>query len=174
MTDKNTGEQQYVEMTTRAPAKMQMYAKTLAFAKGQSLKVMFREAAERFFRDKPWEQGLSWRPTKGQTTTLRENMGQKEATGWMQVNMRFPVEIGNELARLATEQNVPLSSVCYTLLYWWTWWVYPPKSEQLRREEALLRRDSERPTEKPIEAKTLTELAAERGTPGNGDERPRV
>jgi hypothetical protein len=137
-TDKKTGEQ-YVEIPTRAPAKMQIYAKTLAFAKGQTLKVMFREAAERFFREEPWKQGLKWRPTKGLTTTLKDTIGQKEATGWMQVNMRFPVEMGNRLERLAIEQGVSLSSICYTLLYWWTWWVYPPASERARREEYLKR-----------------------------------
>ena len=137
-TDKKTGEQ-YVEIPTRAPAKMQIYTKTLAFAKGQTLKVMFREAAERFFKEEPWKQGLAWRPTKGLTTTLKDTIGQKEATGWMQVNMRFPVDLGNQLERLAAEQGVSLSSVCYTLLYWWTWWVYPPASERARREEYLRR-----------------------------------
>lgn len=137
-TDKRSG-LQYVEIPTRAPSRMQMYAKTLAFASSRTLKIMFRDAALRFLKDRPWEQGLQWRITKGMTTTLKEQMGQKEATGWMQVNMRLPAELGNALERLAIEQNVSLSSVTYTLLYWWTWWVYPPKSEQLRRE-AFLRR----------------------------------
>lgn len=138
-TDKKTKEQ-YVEIPTRAPAKMQMYAKTLAFASGRTLKVMYRDAAERFFKEKPWEHGLKWRPTKGLTTTMKDTIGQKEATGWMQVNMRFPAEIGNQLERLAIEQNVSLSSVGYTLLYWWTWWIYPPASERARRE-AFLRKN---------------------------------
>ncbi|MDD3760628.1 MAG: hypothetical protein PHO57_07330 [Acidithiobacillus sp.] len=135
-TDKKTGEQ-YIEIPTRAPVKMQMYAKTLAFAGGETLKTMFRRAAERFLAEKPWEHGLAWRPTKGLTTTLKDTIGQKEATGWMQVNMRFPAEIGNQLERLSVEQGVSLSSVCYTLLYWWTWWVYPPASERARRESFL-------------------------------------
>lgn len=138
-TDNKTGEQ-YVEIPTRAPAKMQMYAKTLAFASGKTLKTMFQEAAERFLKEEPWKQGLAWRPTKGLTTTLKDTIGQKEATGWMQVNMRFPAELGNRLERLAAEQNVSLSSVGYTLLYWWTWWVYPPASERARRE-AFLRKN---------------------------------
>lgn len=138
-TDKSTREH-YVEIPTRAPAKMQIYAKTLAFASGRTLKVMYRDAAERFFREKPWEHGLKWRPTKGLTTTMKDTIGQKEATGWMQVNMRFPVELGNALERLAAEQNVSLSSVAYTMLYWWTWWIYPPASERARRE-AFLRKN---------------------------------
>ena len=137
-TDKKTKEQ-YVEIATRAPTKMQMYAKTLAFAMAKPLKAMYKDAAERFFREEPWKHGLKWRPTKGLTTTLKDTMGQKEATGWMQVNMRFPVEIGNQLERLAGEQNVSVSSVCYTMLYWLTWWVYPPASERARREEYLRR-----------------------------------
>ncbi|BDB13401.1 hypothetical protein [Acidithiobacillus ferrooxidans] len=135
-TDNKTGEQ-YVEIPTRAPAKMQMYAKTLAFAMGKTLKTMYQEAAERFLREEPWNHGLAWRPTKGLTTTLKDTIGQKEATGWMQVNMRLPVELGNTLDRLAAEQNVSLSSLSYTLLYWWTWWVYPPASERARREAYL-------------------------------------
>jgi hypothetical protein len=138
-TDNKTGEQ-YVEIPTRAPAKMQMYAKTLAFASGKTLKTMFQEAAERFLKEEPWKQGLAWRPTKGLTTTLKDTIGQKEATGWMQVNMRFPAELGNRLERTAAEQNVSLSSLSYTLLYWWTWWVYPPASERARRE-AFLRKN---------------------------------
>jgi hypothetical protein len=132
-TDKKSGEQ-YVEIPTRAPALMQVYTKTLAYAGGKPLKALFREAAERFFKDEPWKHGLAWRPTKGLTTTLKDTVGQKEATGWMQVNMRYPVEIGNELERLAIEQNVSLSAVCYTMQFWLTWWVYPPMSERARRE----------------------------------------
>ncbi|WP_215866182.1 hypothetical protein [Acidithiobacillus thiooxidans] len=139
-TDKKTGKT-FVEIPTRAPSKMQIYAKTLAFATGKTLKTMFREATERFLKEKPWEHGLKWRPTKGLTTTLKDQIGQKEATGWMQVNIRLPAELGNALEKLAVQQNVSVSSVGYTLLYWWTWWVYPPASERARRE-AILRRDS--------------------------------
>ena len=138
-TDKKTKEQ-YVEIPTRAPVKMQMYAKTLAFATGKTLKTMYAEAVERFLREEPWKQGLAWRPTKGLTTTLKDTIGQKEATGWMQVNIRLPVELGNRLDRLAGEQNVSLSALSYTLLYWWTWWVYPPASERARRE-AFMRKN---------------------------------
>jgi predicted DNA-binding protein len=138
-TDKRTGEQ-YVEIPTRAPVKMQMYAKTLSFATGKTLKTMYKEAGTRFIDEKPWDNGLAWRPTKGLTTTLKDTIGQKEPTGWMQVNMRFPVEIGNKLDKLSTEQGVSLSSICYTLLYWWTWWVYPPASER-RRRDAFMRKN---------------------------------
>ncbi|AUW32500.1 hypothetical protein A5904_05560 [Acidithiobacillus caldus] len=147
-TDKRSGKP-YVEIATRAPTKMQIYAKTLAFAHARTLKGEYREAAEQFFNEKPWEHGLKWRPTKGLTATLRDTIGQKEATGWMQVNMRFPVEIGNQLDRLAAEQGVSLSSVCYTLLYWWTWWIYPPASERRRREEYLRNRQTDTRTKKP-------------------------
>ncbi|WP_215884506.1 hypothetical protein [Acidithiobacillus sulfurivorans] len=150
-TDKKTGET-YVEIPTRAPTKMQVYARTLAFASNRTLKVMFNDAAKRFSQDKPWEHGLKWRTTKGLTVTMKDTVGQKEATGWMQVNMRFPVEMGNALERLAAEQNVSLSSVAYTLLYWWTWWVYPPASERMRREKFLMN------TPKPIQDKPNLDL----------------
>jgi len=152
-TDKETGEQ-YVIIQTRAPENMQVYAKTLAFAKGQVMKAMLREAAERFFREEPWKQGLKWRPAKRLFVPSKDAIGQKEATGWVRVSMRFPVVIGNRLEQLAAEQGVPLSSICYTLMYWWTWWVYPPKPERLQRAAYLskengLRLKSETAKKKP-------------------------
>lgn len=139
-TDKTT-KMQCVEIPTRAQTKMQTYARTLAYVMGKPLKAVYPEMAEKFLREKPWEHGLRWRPTKGLTASIKDAVGQKEATGWMQVNMRFPVEIGNQLDRLAAEQNVSLSSLAYSMLYWWTWWVFPPASERARRE-AYLRRNS--------------------------------
>lgn len=138
---RKTTEVKHISVPTRAPAKMQMYAKTLAFASGKPLKVMFRDATQRFLSEKPWEQGLQWRTTKGLTTTLKGSLGKKEPTGWMQVNMVLPVEFQQTMIQLAQEQGVSLSSVAYTVMYWWTWWVYPPLSERVRRE-AYLRRDS--------------------------------
>jgi len=144
-TDKETGEQ-YVTIPTRVPAKMQIYAKTLAFAKGHTMKAMLQEAVEKFFCERPWKQGLKWRPAKRLFVPSKDAIGQKEATGWVRVSMRFPVVIGNRLEQLAAEQGVPLSSICYTLMYWWTWWVYPPKPERLRREAYSSREKGLHPT----------------------------
>lgn len=129
-----------VEITTRAPVRMHMHSKALSFALGLSLKAMYQQAAERFLKDKPWEHGLRWRPTKSLTATLGDTIGQKIATGWMQVNLRLKEETGKELQRIANQQGVSLSSVTYTLMYWWTWFIYPPKYERERREKLMQQR----------------------------------
>ena len=129
----NKTKMQYVEISTRAPAKVQMYFKSLALATGKTQKTMLFEAAERFLQERPWQQGLAWRQTSKATVTEKDVIGQKEAAGWMQVNMRLPAEIGKAFIRLSVEQNVSLPSLTYTLLYWWTWWVFPPASERVRR-----------------------------------------
>lgn len=138
-TDKKSGDQ-YVIFPTRLPAKMQMYMKNLAFSSGRSLYVMYDDMAERFFREEPWNHGLKWRLTKGLTTTVKGTMGEKSPTGWMQINMRFSADMGHRLEQLSMEQNASMSSLTYTMIYWWTWWIYPPSSERARRE-AFLRRN---------------------------------
>lgn len=123
----------FVEIPTRAPVKMQKYAKVLAYATGKTLKVMLNEAAERFLQEKPWEHGLKWRPTKSPQKIGTE--GERSTpTGWMQINIRLPESVGVQLETLAVSEGVSISSVGYTLLYWWTWWIYPPASERKRRE----------------------------------------
>lgn len=136
----------YVEIPTRVPVRMQTYSKTLAYANGsvlwpkRTLKSMHLKMIDRFLQEKPWEHGLKWRTTKSLTATIPGQVGAKEATGWTQINLRMPAEFGNSLEKLAIQQGVSLSSVSYTMVYWWTWWVYPPASERARRE-AFLRRN---------------------------------
>jgi hypothetical protein len=143
-TDKRS-KRQYAEIPTRAPVKMHLYSKALGFALGISLKQMYKDMATQFLQERPWEYGLSWRPTKGLTQTLSEAIGEKQATGWMQVNIRIPAELATELEHLAIKENVSLSSLSYTLLYWWTWYKYPPVQERRRREE-ILRKQGEHST----------------------------
>lgn len=132
-TDRKSGEV-YVEISTRAPAKMHIYARTLAKVSSRTLKVMYRDAAERFFLEKPWEYGLKWRHIKGKKISLQCARAQKEPSGWVQVNMHLPANVGHRLNALSVEQNVSLRMISYTMLYWWTWWINPPMSERARRE----------------------------------------
>lgn len=136
--DKKTGNY-YVAISTRAPIRMHVYAKTLACSSGKTMKTMHREAVEQFLQEKPWEHGLQWRPTQVASTTLKEQ-DKSMASGWLQVYIRIPLELGKQLEKLAIEHDVPIASVSYTVLYWWTWWIHPPLSERVRRD-AYLRKD---------------------------------
>ncbi|MBU2741847.1 MULTISPECIES: hypothetical protein [Acidithiobacillus] len=138
--DKKTGEM-CARIATRAPARMHNYSGILAEVTNRSVQKMLYDAGQRFFRDKPWEHGLKWRQTKGLTSTIKGTVGQKVPTGWVQVNMLFPAEMGLALEQLTKEYDVSMSSVTYTMLYWWTWWICPPASERARRED-FLRRNS--------------------------------
>lgn len=131
--------QDFVEIPTRVPVKMHLYAKALAFALNQNLRQSYIDMTSRFLRERPWEMGLRWRQTKGLSQTLSESVG-RQATGWMQINMRMTLEQGEELSRLATAEGVSLSSVTYTVLYWWTWYVYPPAYERERRAKLQAQR----------------------------------
>lgn len=127
------------EIPTRVPVKMHMYAKALAFALNQNLRQSYIEMTDKFLHEKPWEMGLKWRQTKGLSQTLTESAG-RQATGWMQINMRVTPEQGIELTRLTHAEGVSMSSVTYTILYWWTWYVYPPAYERERRAKLQMQR----------------------------------
>lgn len=137
--DRNNGVP-YAILSTRVPVKMQIYARTLSFFSGKTLKTMYAEAATQFFSDKPWEHGLQWRPTHTASTKLGEQSG-PTVSGWMQTYIHLPLVLGESLERLAHEQHVPLSHVLYTMFYWFTWWIHPPKSESQRRAALLHRRE---------------------------------
>ncbi len=127
--------QPFAEVTTRAPAKMHIYSKSLAIASKTTLRKLYCTMAQQFLAERPWERGLKWRPTQSLTQTLEGSIGKKSVTGWMQVNMRLPQKIAQDLERLSHEQDTNLSVVLYTMLYWYTWFIYPPASEQARRAE---------------------------------------
>jgi hypothetical protein len=131
--------QTFDEIPTRVPVKMHMYAKALAFALNQNLRQSYIEMTEKFLREKPWETGLKWRQTKGLSQTLTESAG-RQATGWMQINMRVTPEQGADLTRIAQSADISMSSVTYTILYWWTWYVYPPAYERERRAKLQAQR----------------------------------
>ncbi len=114
---------------------MHMYSKALAFAHNVTLRKLHETMAHQFLTDRPWERGLKWRPTQSLTQTLEGAIGTKRTTGWMQVNMRLPQKIVQDLERLSREQDTNISVVLYTMLYWYTWFIYPPAAEQARRAE---------------------------------------
>ena len=126
----------YAEVSTRLPVKMHLYTKALAFALGKTLKSMYQDCAEQFLTEEPWKYGLRWRLTKGLTTRLSE-VGSKTVTGWTQVNVRVRYETAIRLEALAAKEKISVSSLYYTMLYWWAWYRYPPAYERERRAKAL-------------------------------------
>lgn len=125
-TDEKTGAP-CVEINTCAPKKMQAYFRTLTFAMGTTIPKVYREMAGRFLKEKPWKHGLQWRTTQEQAG-IHGVHGERYSASpfWTPVSIRLPVILGKELESLADQQEVPLSSVGYTMLYWWTWWIYRP------------------------------------------------
>lgn len=114
--DSDTGDA-YVELTTFIPSKTYHYAQFLAA--GMSVEQMIWVAAERFLREKPWDtQEYQW--------AWRESLHPERdtETDITSVNMRFSHRIAEQLANVASEHKIPLDSLCYTLLLWWTWGRY--------------------------------------------------
>ncbi len=133
---------QYAEITTRAPAKMHLYAKALSFAHNRTLRLLHEDMARRFLKEKPWEQGLQWRKTQSLVQSPADAVAERVPTGWVQVNIRLPLELAQEFEQLAESQGQSLSAVLYTALYWYTWFVYPPAHEVERRKKALQSKES--------------------------------
>jgi hypothetical protein len=130
------GGSRYAEVATRLPVKMHLYTKALAFALGKTLKSMYQDCAEQFLREAPWKYGLRWRPNQDQTFGILDR-GSKTVTGWMQANVRVRYETAMRLEALAAKEKISVSSLCYTMLYWWAWYQYPPAYERERRAKAL-------------------------------------
>jgi len=127
---------QYAEIVTRAPAKMHLYSKALSFAHNRTLRLLHEDMARRFLKEKPWERGLKWRKTQALVQSPVDAMAERVPTGWVQVNIRLPLDLAKELEQLAISQGQSLSAVLYTALYWYTWFVYPPAHEVERRRKA--------------------------------------
>ncbi|WP_226827238.1 MULTISPECIES: hypothetical protein [Acidithiobacillaceae] len=126
----------HAEVPTRLPVKLHLYTKALAFALGKTLKSMYQDCAEQFLREEPWEYGLHWRPNQDLTSGLLDR-GSKTVTGWTQVNVRVRYETAIRLEALAAKEKISVSSLYYTMLYWWAWYQYPPAYERERRAKAL-------------------------------------
>lgn len=120
-------------VTTRAPAALYSYAKAVAAVKYGTMLAMSAEMMDRFLHEEPWSKGLRFRPT--QALSGRIGTG-TYATGWIQVNLRLRPELVERIKIAAEQNDVSPSSFVYTAFYWWCWYIYPPKSEQRRREAA--------------------------------------
>ncbi len=108
------------------PLRMHLYCRALAWMQGLSLRALHTQCAQEFLRAKPWEHGLNWR-----TSPSLDKVSEWE---WVDVPFPLPFDLGFQLVRLA-EQSMPVESVLYTMLFWYTWAVVPPLHEQLRRKQ---------------------------------------
>mgnify|MGYP001626388002 FL=1 len=133
---RRAGDCRYAEVTTRLPIKLHLYTKALAFALGKTLKSMYQDCAEQFLREEPWKYGLRWRPNQDRAPGFLDR-DDKTVTGWMQAKVRLRHETALRLEALAAKEKISVSSLCYTMLYWWAWYQYPPAHERERRAKAL-------------------------------------
>lgn len=136
---RQAGGSRYAEVTTRLPVKLHLYTKALAFALGKTLKSMYQDCAEQFLREAPWKYGLRWRPNQDQTFGFLDR-DSKGVTGWTKVNVCVRYETALRLEALAANERISVSSLCYTMLYWWAWQQYPPAYERERRAKALAKK----------------------------------
>ncbi|AEM48015.1 hypothetical protein Acife_1892 [Acidithiobacillus ferrivorans SS3] len=118
------------EITTRIPARLGAYCKSLAALHFGTLRRMHISMIDQFIDKQPWTRGLRWRQTKA--LVERKGIG-SQATGWVQVNLLLPEPTVVEIRRLSAEHSVSPSTFLYTAFYWWTWYEYPPRDELLRR-----------------------------------------
>lgn len=133
--------EEVAEISTRAPYKLHLYSRSLAMAHGKTVRGLYDDAVSLFLKEKPWKHGFKFRatqaPAKGdrnKTAKERGIVSAKSPTDWLQINMRLPFEVGQELDIVAAQHGVSLSAAAYSALFWYTWFVYPPKSEVERRE----------------------------------------
>lgn len=110
---------------TRAPKKLQNYAKILAKTNGVALRTLYQEGAEQFMEATPWKYGFAWLPTRGLSVKID---GKDRNTGWMQVNLMLSGDVIERFNDLAAEQSISLSCISFTMMCWWM--VCPPEDER--------------------------------------------
>jgi hypothetical protein len=140
----------YTDVTTRMPAPILADLKfRLAPRFGGTLTAMFETMLTQFLAEKPWERGLPWRKTQALsrrevvTETVKTGDGQPlvkrttrtVATGWVQVNMRLPLELAERIKSVAANHDTSPSTVLYTSVFWWIWYKNPTP-EILRKRQA--------------------------------------
>lgn len=122
-----------VTKTTRIPARLRAYLKSLANLQYGTLNNMQIAMLRGFLTEKPWvHYGLAWRTTRA-TSDKSEDAAGLRATGWEQVNFFLPPSLAEEIEMVAEIEDVNVSVVLYTACYWWAWFVYPPQQEVDRR-----------------------------------------
>ena len=107
------------------PLKMYLYIQALAFVQGMTLRAVHEDCASRFLAEKAWEKGLQWRD--GHRPALAD-------PEWVEVNVRIPCDLADNLVEVSRRNGVGLPDVLYTMLYWYSWVLYPPLHEQERRK----------------------------------------
>lgn len=107
------------------PLKMYLYIQALAFVQGMTLRAVHEDCASRFLAEKVWEKGLRWRD--GHRPALAD-------PEWVEVNVRIPCDLADDLVEVSHRNGVGLPDVLYTMLYWYSWVLYPPLHEQERRK----------------------------------------
>lgn len=118
-----------VVKTTRIPARLHAYMKSLASLQFGTLGKMHVTMLRTFLRESPWTRyGLAWRSTRA-TSDKSDDTGGMRATGWEQVNLSLPSELASEIEIVAEVEGVSVSSIIYTACYWWCWYVYPPRQQ---------------------------------------------
>lgn len=125
-------------VTTRLPARLQAYLKSLASLQFGKLSHMHTAMLDEFLLRQPWKNGLAWRETRGLSTRDQADRMGTAGTGWMQVNFTVTDMMAEELEALAKNQNITLSALLYTACYWWSWYKFPPEHEALRRKNSGL------------------------------------
>ena len=115
----------YAGESTVIPLKMHLYIQALAFVQGMTLRAVHEDCASRFLAEKAWEKGLRWRD--GHRPALAD-------PEWVEVNVRIPCDLADNLVEVSHRNGVDLPDVLYTMLYWYSWVLYPPLHEQERRK----------------------------------------
>ncbi|WP_414041209.1 hypothetical protein ACJU26_03790 [Acidithiobacillus sp. M4-SHS-6] len=115
----------YAGESTIIPLKMHLYIQALAFVQGMTLRAVHADCASRFLSEKAWEKGLRWRD--GHRPALAD-------PEWVEVNVRIPRDLADNLVEVSHRNGVGLPDVLYTMLYWYSWVLYPPLHEQERRK----------------------------------------
>lgn len=124
--------------TTRVPIRLHSYIKRLADRpwpqKRKAVKDFQMEILKAFSVEKPWiTAGMAFRKTKSLSSVASAD----GESGWEQINLDFTghPEILKEMEIIAAAENINLSRVLYTALFWWSWNIEPPAGEAARRRQ---------------------------------------
>lgn len=134
------GGESIAEISTRLPYKLHLYSRALAMSRGMTVRGLYTDAARQFLKAEPWRHGFKFRQTQAPVKSNRTRsssdsalVGAKMPTDWLQVNMRLPLDTAQALESVSKETGASMSSVAYSVVFWYCWFVYPPASESARR-----------------------------------------
>lgn len=114
------------EISTRLPYKMHVYSRVLAMSRAITVSELYIDAVKKFLDSRIFDFGFKFRKPK--SPDLKKSTGKsRDATDWVQINIRLPIDLAEKLEEIATKKGVSLSSVAYTVLFWYIGFVYPPE-----------------------------------------------